>query len=125
MGPRPVFDVMEADMDSPDWVTEFPAAVTVCDTDGIILHMNDRAADLFSKAGGFGLIGRNVLDCHPAKVHSSVKHHLESRETYILSVRENDRPRIVYGAPWYIDGEYRGFVELSFDIVSKIQVSIR
>ena len=26
------------------WIKEFPAAVTVCDPDGIILEMNDKAA---------------------------------------------------------------------------------
>ena len=31
-------------MNEHDWVKEFPAAVTVCDPQGIILAMNDKAA---------------------------------------------------------------------------------
>ena len=27
-----------------EWISEFPAAITVCDKDGIILEMNDKAA---------------------------------------------------------------------------------
>jgi PAS domain-containing protein len=47
------------------WAREFPGAITVCDRDGRILDMNDKAARTFQKEGGFGLIGKNVLDCHP------------------------------------------------------------
>ena len=30
-----------------EWIKEFPAAVTVCNLDGIILEMNDKAAKTF------------------------------------------------------------------------------
>jgi PAS domain-containing protein len=49
-------------MDSLDWIKEFPAAVTVCDTAGIILDMNDRAAAVFEADGGRQLIGKSMLD---------------------------------------------------------------
>jgi PAS domain-containing protein len=47
----------------PDWIEKFPGAITVCDTKGIILYMNDTAAEQFAKDGGRDLIGQNVLDC--------------------------------------------------------------
>ena len=34
------------------WIKEFPAAITVCDAEGIILEMNDKAAKTFEKDGG-------------------------------------------------------------------------
>ena len=34
-------------MNDHPWVREFGAAVTVCDTEGIILEMNDRSARMF------------------------------------------------------------------------------
>ncbi|WP_345324678.1 hypothetical protein [Candidatus Villigracilis proximus] len=48
-----------------EWIKEFPAAITVCDTEGIILEMNDKAAKTFEKDGGYKLVGSNMLDCHP------------------------------------------------------------
>ncbi len=45
------------------WIREFPAAVTVCDRDGIILEMNDKSARTFASDGGYDLVGRNLLDC--------------------------------------------------------------
>ena len=35
----------------PDWAKEMNCAVTVCDKEGIILYMNDKAKDTFSKHG--------------------------------------------------------------------------
>jgi len=31
-------------MSEHDWMKEFPAAITVCDANGIILEMNDKSA---------------------------------------------------------------------------------
>ena len=36
-------------MTSIPWPREFPGEITVCDTAGIILEMNDRAAQAFEK----------------------------------------------------------------------------
>lgn len=48
-----------------DWVEGFPAAVTVCDREGVILSMNDRSCATFEAQGGRNLVGQNLLDCHP------------------------------------------------------------
>ena len=37
------------------WIKEFPAAITVCDVEGIILEMNDKAAKTFESDGGYDL----------------------------------------------------------------------
>lgn len=47
------------------WIKEFPGAITVCDPEGIILEMNDKAAKSHEKDGGYALIGKNLYDCHP------------------------------------------------------------
>jgi hypothetical protein len=43
-----------------NWLKEFSAAVTVCDPDGIVLEMNDKAAKTFESDGGYGLVGANL-----------------------------------------------------------------
>ena len=67
-------------MNDLDWVKEFPAAVTVCDEDGIILEMNDKSAKTFEKDGGRKLIGSNMLDCHPEPARSKTERLLAARE---------------------------------------------
>ena len=54
------------------WIHEFPAAITVCDTQGIILEMNARAIETFADQGGAALVGLNLLDCHPEPSRTQV-----------------------------------------------------
>ena len=56
-----------------EWVKEFPGSVTVCDQEGRIIEMNDRAAEVFAKDGGANLIGTNVFDCHPEPSRTKLK----------------------------------------------------
>jgi putative heme iron utilization protein len=65
-------------MNEYDWVKEFPAAVTVCDPEGIILAMNDKAAKGHEKDGGYNLLGSNMLDCHPEPARVKTERHKEN-----------------------------------------------
>ena len=42
------------------WAEEADCAVTVCDTEGVILYMNEKARATFAQHGD--LIGRNLFD---------------------------------------------------------------
>jgi transcriptional regulator with PAS, ATPase and Fis domain len=98
------------------WVREFPGAVTVCDTDGRIIEMNDKAAEVFAKDGGRALVGANALDCHPEPARSKLKGMLESGRTNVYTIGKSGKKKIVYQSPWYENGRYAGFVEISFEI---------
>ena len=99
-----------------DWVKEFPAAVTVCDEGGILLEMNDKAAKTFEKDGGRKLIGSNMLDCHPEPARTKTERLLSSRERNVYTIEKNGVKKLIYQSPWYRNGEYAGFVELSLEI---------
>jgi transcriptional regulator with PAS, ATPase and Fis domain len=98
------------------WVREFPAAVTVCDTEGRILEMNERAAASFEKDGGAGLIGTNVLDCHPEPSRTKLKEMLAAGRTNVYTIQKLGKKKLIYQSPWYAGGVYAGFAELSFEI---------
>ena len=98
------------------WVREFPGAITVCDRDGIILEMNDRAAQIFASDGGRELIGRNVLDCHPEPARTQLATLLATGASNVYTIEKNGVKKIIYQAPWQQDGRYAGFVELSLEI---------
>jgi len=103
-------------MNELDWIKEFPAAVTVCDKDGILLEMNNKAALGYEKDGGRALIGSNVLDCHPEPARSKTKALLASGEKNIYTIEKHGVRKLIYQSPWYIEGRYAGFVELSLEI---------
>jgi PAS domain-containing protein len=98
------------------WVKEFPGAVTVCDPDGIILEMNDKAAIIFKEDGGRTLIGRNVFDCHPEPARSELAGLMKAHQRNVYTIEKNGVKKLIYQSPWYLDGNYAGFIELSLEV---------
>jgi hypothetical protein len=107
------------------WIKEFPAAATVCDAEGVILEMNDKAAKYLEKDGGYALIGKNMLDCHPDPARGKAEHLLDTRQANIYTIEKNGVKKLIYQSPWYTNGEYAGFVELSLEIPFEMPHFIR
>ena len=103
-------------MSEHSWVGEFPSAITVCDVDGIILEMNDQAANGYAEDGGRALIGKNMLDCHPEPARTKTKRLLESKQKNIYTIEKNGVKKLIFQSPWYRDGKFAGLVELSLEI---------
>ena len=112
-------------MNENEWIKEFPAAVTVCDKDGILLEMNDKAAKTFESDGGRKLIGSNMLDCHPEPSRTKTEHLLAAHEKNVYTIEKNGVKKLIYQSPWYKNGEYAGFVELSLEIPFELPHFIR
>jgi transcriptional regulator with PAS, ATPase and Fis domain len=98
------------------WIKEFPAAVAVCDRDGIILEINDKAALVFATDGGYAIVGKNMIDCHPEPARTRVIAMLASGQKNVYTIEKNGVKKLIYQSPWYQDGVYSGFVELSLEI---------
>jgi PAS domain-containing protein len=107
------------------WVQEFAGAVTVCDVEGVILEINDRAAQMFRKDGGRELIGSNVLDCHPERARGKLARLLETQQRNVYTIEKGGVTKLIYQSPWYERGEYRGFVELALKIPASMPHFVR
>ena len=94
------------------WVKEFPGTIEVCDSNGTLLEMNDRAKE----RDGQELLGTNILDCHPEPARTKLKQMLESGRPNIYTIEKRGKKKLIYQVPWYADGEYAGFVELALEI---------
>ena len=73
---------------APAWVKEFPGDITVCDAAGVILEMNDGAVEAFHKQGGAGLIGTNLLDCHPEPSRTKLEGMLASGASNVYTIEK-------------------------------------
>ncbi len=107
------------------WFQGFPGAITVCDREGIILEMNDRAAQSFAAEGGAGLIGSNALDCHPEPSRTRLAHLLVTGKANVYTIEKHGVKKLIYQTPWYRDGEYAGFVELALEIPAEMPHFVR
>ena len=107
------------------WVKEFPGGVTVCDADGRITEMNDQAAKIFAQDGGRALIGKDIFDCHPEPARSELKHLMEARQRNVYTIEKNGVKKFIYQSPWYQNGAYAGFIELSLEIPFELPHFVR
>ncbi len=112
-------------MTTNDWIKEFPGAITVCDKDGVILDMNDKAAATLEKDGGRALIGKNLLDCHNEPSRSKVKDMLERHVRNVYTIEKNGIKKLIFQAPWFKNGTFGGFVELSVEIPFELPHFVR
>ena len=107
------------------WIQEFAGSVTVCDREGIILEMNEAAARGFAADGGKALIGTNALDCHPEPARSKMKQLLQTQGRNVYTIEKKGVKKLICQAPWYQDGQYAGFVELSLEIPAAMPHFVR
>jgi PAS domain-containing protein len=98
------------------WFKGFPGAITVCDADGVILEMNDASIEVFRSDGGEKLLGANLLDCHPERARALLEQMMSSQRPNVYTIEKNGKKKLIYQTPWYKDGKYAGFIELSLVI---------
>ncbi|MGD9318962.1 MAG: hypothetical protein PVH99_03320 [Desulfobacteraceae bacterium] len=112
-------------MENHSWVQAFSGSITVCDPDGIILEMNDKAMETFKDQGGTKLIGTNLFDCHPEHARSKLKGLMETQKANVYTVEKNGNRKFIYQTPWYRGEKYCGFVELSLEIPAQMPHFVR
>lgn len=98
----------------PDWAKEMNCAVTVCDNDGIILYMNDKAKETFAKYGD--LIGKNLILCHNERSRAIIADLLASGGSNSYTIEKNDVRKMIYQTAWRENGVVAGLVEISMVI---------
>ncbi|MHC1740977.1 MAG: PAS domain-containing protein [Anaerolineaceae bacterium] len=108
-----------------DYFDEIPVAVTVCDKDGIIVYMNKKSILTFANSGGASLLGQSLLDCHPGVSKDKLVHLLQDQKPNSYTVEKNGLHKMIHQTPWFVDGEYQGFIEFSFEIPSAIPNFVR
>ena len=112
-------------MPSIPWIKEFPGSITVCDATGVILDMNDASAESFAKDGGRALMGSNLLDCHPEPSRNKLQGLLATGQANAYTIEKGGVKKLVYQAPWYENGQYRGLVEIALALPETLPHFVR
>lgn len=108
-----------------DYFKEADVAVTVCDKEGKIIDMNEKSRETFLKPGREELTGQNVLACHPEPARSLLADLLQNPRTNAYTIEKEGVKKLIYQTPWYENGEYMGFIELSMVIPFEMKHRIR
>ena len=91
---------------------EFAVAITVTDLDGRIVYMNSKSAEVNAKGGGKELIGKQVRECHNDRSKAIIEQ-LFQGAINVYTIEKKGVRKLIYQAPWKVDGDVKGLVELS------------
>lgn len=107
----------------PDWAKEMNCAVTVCDNDGIVLYMNDKAKETFARHGD--LIGKSLIPCHNERSRAIIADLLASGGSNSYTIEKNGVRKMIYQTAWKENGKVAGLVEISMIIPEEMPHYVR
>ncbi len=102
------------------WFKYFPGAITVTDADAIVIEMNEKSAEMFKGDGGYDVLGRNAITCHPERTREKVRQIYESQSANIYSIQKNGEKQLIYQTPYFEDGKFLGVVEICLPLPEEI-----
>jgi transcriptional regulator with PAS, ATPase and Fis domain len=108
-----------------EWEKEIGFAVTICDSVGSIVYMNEKSMATFGKDGGRNLLGKSLFDCHPEPSLSKLKEILENQGTNAYTIEKNGIKKLIYQTPWYEEGKFSGLVEISLPLPEEMPHFVR
>lgn len=107
------------------WVRELDAEVIVCDAAGILVEMNNAAKASFERGGRDVQIGANVFDYHPEAARARLVELMEKQLPNPYYATKGGKTTFVFQSPWYQDGQFAGFVQVSFPVPDEIPHYVR
>lgn len=99
-----------------NWTDGFLGEITVCDRDGIVVYMNDLSKKQFAKYDSEGLLGKSLIDCHPEPSRTKLLEMLANPIINSYSTEKRGIRKMIHQTPWMEDGEFKGVIEISFEI---------
>lgn len=107
----------------PAWAEEMNCAITVCDTDGVILYMNAKSMETYRKHGN--LIGKNLMDCHNERSKGIIRHLLETGGQNVYTIEKEGGRKLIYQSAWKERGKVMGLCEISIVLPEEMPNYIR
>ena len=107
-----------------NWAEDMNCAVTVCDKSGIIIFMNQKSRDTFSK-NGESMVGHSMIPCHNEHSQAKIREMLEQGTSNCYTIEKNGVKKMIYQTPWRENGVVMGLVEISMVIPEEMPHYIR
>ncbi|MGD0400433.1 MAG: diguanylate cyclase [Syntrophobacteraceae bacterium] len=100
-----------------DWLDQIEVIISSCNEHGITTFMNRRGSETFAKAGGYQLIDKSMIDCHPeGSVRNKFVKLMESQKFNCYTIDRNGKKTLVYQTPLFNDGAFVGYNEMILPI---------
>ncbi len=99
-----------------EWFEKLDGNVIVCDSEGIIIYMNETAIRNYEKDGGAALIGKDLMDCHNETSRKKIIEIMTTHQKNVYTIEKRGKKKIIYQTPWMDSDVFKGIVELSLEI---------
>lgn len=93
------------------WADELACAVTVCDTEGIVLYQNTRSREVNGEVRG-----ESLIPCHNERSRTIIRKLLDEGGTNAYTIEKRGVRKMIYQTVWREEGQIRGLVEFSMEI---------
>ena len=103
-----------------EWAKSMNCNVTVCDTEGKIIFMNEKSIAMYGN-----IIGNNLFKCHNPHSQEKIKELLATGGTNIYTIEKNGIKKMIYQTAWFEDGVVGGLTEITFEIPEEMPHFIR
>ena len=108
-----------------NWAEKMDCAVTVCDTEGTVIYMNERSRATFNKDGQ-SMVGRSMIPCHNERSQAIIQQMLTEGTTNCYTIDKNGVRKLIYQTPWrHEDGSIGGLVEISIVLPEQMPNYVR
>ncbi len=107
-----------------DWAEDINCAVTVCDTEGVVVYMNRRSRETFNK-NGESMVGKSMIPCHNERSQAKIHEMLTNATTNCYTIDKKGVKKLIYQTPWKVDGKVAGLVEISIVLPDEMPHYVR
>ncbi len=109
-----------------DWLDRIEVIISSCDEHGITTFMNRRGSQVFAGSGGYQLIGKSMVECHPeGAVREKFVNLLKSQKFNCYTIERKGRKMLVYQTPLFKDGIFAGYNEMILPIPETLTHFVR
>lgn len=105
------------------WADGMNCAVTICDTEGVILYMNEKARATYIQHGN--LIGSNLFGCHNERSREIIRRLTAEGGSNAYTIEKQGVRKMIYQTAWRTGGKVGGLVEISMEIPAEMPHYIR
>lgn len=105
------------------WADDMNCAVTVCDTEGVILYMNEKARATYIRHGN--LIGSNLFGCHNERSREIIRRLTAEGGSNAYTIEKQGVRKMIYQTAWRTGDKVGSLVEISMEIPAEMPHYIR
>jgi hypothetical protein len=100
-----------------DWLDQIEVIISSCDAQGTTTYMNRKGDRVFAGSGGYGLIGKSMIGCHPeGAMRDKFINLLKSQKFNCYTIEVKGKKKLVYQTPLFKDGVFVGYNEMILSI---------